>query len=91
MSDQQIPEDWKRAAAEAAKCFSVARAIERKQCPEGAAPGVLAGLVVAVALVRQADFLADIRDEIKDSQSAILDALIEIGREASRIVVALGD
>lgn len=80
MSEQPIPEEWKRAATEAAKCLSVARAIESKQYPDGAAPGVLAGLAIAVSLARLSDSLADISDR-----------LVRIEQETRSIVCVLGD
>lgn len=56
MSDQTksaIPDEWRIAADEAAKELSVARAIERRQYPEGDAPaGLVPALVLAVAINR---------------------------------------
>ena len=54
MSEQSaIPAEWRTAADEAAKALSVARAIERRQYPEGDAPaGLVATLVLAVAIHR---------------------------------------
>lgn len=50
-----IPAEWRAAAEEVAKALSVARAIERRQYPEGEAPaGLVAALVVAVAIARSA-------------------------------------
>jgi hypothetical protein len=56
MSDQAaIPAEWRTAADETAKALSVARAIERRQYPEGdAPPGTLAALIVAVSIHRGA-------------------------------------
>lgn len=60
MSEQSaIPAEWRTAADEAAKALSVARAIERRQYPDGDAPaGLVAALVLAVAIRRAADELA---------------------------------
>jgi hypothetical protein len=46
-----ITEAWRKAAEETAKALSVARAIERKQYPEGDAPaGLLPALALAVSI-----------------------------------------
>lgn len=54
MSEQAaIPQEWRDAAQEAGRALSVARAIEKKQYPDGNAPaGLLPALVVAVAIQR---------------------------------------
>ena len=55
MSDQPttLPPEWKAAAAETVRTLSVARAIEKKQYPDGNAPaGLLPALVVVVAICR---------------------------------------
>jgi len=59
MSEQSaIPAEW-RTADEAAKELSVARAIERRQYPECDAPaGLVAALVIAVAIRRAAGDIA---------------------------------
>lgn len=55
-----IPAEWRTAADETAKALSVARAIERRQYPEGDAPaGLVAALVLAVAIRRAADKIAE--------------------------------
>lgn len=56
MSEQNaIPAEWRAAADETAKALSIARAIERRQYPEGDAPaGLVVALVVAVAIARAA-------------------------------------
>jgi len=61
MSDQAaIPAEWRTAADETAKALSVARAIERRQYPEGEAPaGTLAALIVAVSIHRGARAIAE--------------------------------
>lgn len=61
MSEQAaIPAEWRTAADETAKALSVARAIERRQYPEGDAPaGMLAALIVAVSIHRGARAIAE--------------------------------
>lgn len=59
-----IPAEWRTAADETAKALSVARAIERRQYPEGDAPaGLIGALVVAVAIRRAVDEIAGLHDE----------------------------
>ena len=60
MSDQSsgaIPAEWRQAADETAnetaKALSVARAIERRQYPDGdTPPGLVPALVLSVAVIR---------------------------------------
>jgi hypothetical protein len=61
MSEQStIPAEWRTAADETAKALSVARAIERRQYPEGDAPaGLIAALTLAVAIHRAVDRIAE--------------------------------
>jgi hypothetical protein len=61
MSEQSaIPAEWRTAADETAKALSVARAIERRQYPEGDAPaGLVAALVLAVAIRRAANEIVE--------------------------------
>jgi hypothetical protein len=61
MSEQSaIPAEWRKAAEETAKALSVARAIERRQYPEGDAPaGLVAALVLAVAIHRAANEITE--------------------------------
>jgi hypothetical protein len=63
MNDQAqrvITEEWRIAADEAAKVLSVARAIERRQYPEGDAPaGLVPALVLAVAINRAARMMPE--------------------------------
>jgi len=63
MNDQAqrvISEEWRVVADEAAKVLSVARAIERRQYPEGDAPaGLVPALVLAVAINRAARMMPE--------------------------------
>lgn len=63
MSDQAqrpISEEWRVVADEAAKVLSVARAIERRQYPEGDAPaGLVPALVLVVAINRAARMMPE--------------------------------
>ncbi len=55
-----IPAEWRTAVNETAKALSVARAIERRQYPEGDAPaGLVAALILAVTIRRAADEIAE--------------------------------
>lgn len=67
MSEQSaIPAEWRTAADETAKALSVARAIERRQYPEGDAPtGLVAALVVSAALARVRDGCLAVADELQ--------------------------
>lgn len=61
MSEQSpIPAEWRQAAEETAKALSIARAIERRQYPDGDAPaGFVPALVLAVAINRAARTIPD--------------------------------
>jgi hypothetical protein len=63
MNDQAqrvITEEWRVVADEAAKVLSVARAIKRRQYPEGDAPaGLVPALVLAVAINRAARMMPE--------------------------------
>jgi hypothetical protein len=69
MSKQNpIPAEWRRAADETAKALSVARAVERRQYPEGNAPGgTLPALIIAAALARLAGAINEGREWIIDA------------------------
>lgn len=56
--------EWRPVAEEVAKALSVARAVERQQYPDGDTPvGLLPALVLAVAVRRAADLIAETRRE----------------------------
>lgn len=62
MSEQSaIPAEWRTAADETAKALSVARAIERRQYqpPDETPAGLIPALVLAVAIHRAVDRIAE--------------------------------
>lgn len=64
-----IPDEWRKAAEETAKALSVARAIERKQYPDGDAPaGLVAALIVSVSLARVRDGCLAVADELQSAR-----------------------
>lgn len=91
MSEQSpIPAEWRRAAEETAKALSVARAIERRQYPEGDAPsGLVAALALAVVIRRSADEISDFIGEL--SQPMQTERLAGIENELHRLANKAGD
>lgn len=88
MSEQfAIPDEWRKAADDTAKALSVARAIERRQYPEGSAPaGLVAALVVSAALARLRDGCLAIADEVQGArQPLLIDRLAGIESELYRL------
>lgn len=73
MSEQSaIPAEWRTAAEETAKALSVARAIERRQYPEGDAPtGLVAALVVSASVARATKEIGNRIEGVYDALSLI--------------------
>ncbi|MFB0935033.1 MAG: hypothetical protein QMB52_04615 [Propionivibrio sp.] len=71
MNEQSaIPAEWRTAAEETAKALSVARAIERRQYPEGDAPaGLVGALVVSVAVTRASAAISNRIEGVYDALS----------------------
>jgi hypothetical protein len=60
LAEKLLSEEWRIAASEAARVLSVARAIERRQYPDGDAPaGLVPALVLAVAINRAARMIPE--------------------------------
>lgn len=88
MSEQSaIPAEWRKAADETAKCLSVARAIERRQYPEGDAPaGLVAALVVSAALARVRDGCLSVADEVQSTgEPRLIERIAGIEQELYRL------
>ena len=91
MSEQNpIPAEWRRAADETAKALSIARAIERRQYPDGEAPaGLVAAMVLAVVIHRSAAEISGSIDEL--SQPMQTERLAGIENELYRLANKAGD
>lgn len=82
-----IPDEWHKAADEAAKVLSVARAVECRQYPEGNTPdGLLASLVVAAALARVRDACLAVADQVQcTGEPMLIERLAGIENELYRL------
>jgi hypothetical protein len=67
-----IPAEWRAAAEETAKALSVARAIERRQYPEGDAPaGLIAALVLSATVARASSQISNRIEGVYDMLNLI--------------------
>jgi hypothetical protein len=87
IEQSSIPAEWRTAADETAKALSVARAIERRQYPEGDAPaGLVAALVVSASLARVRDGCLAVADEVQSAREPVLtDRVAGIEQELYRL------
>ena len=60
----QIPEEWKKAAEDVARCCSVARAIAARQFDDEAQTTMMPALIVAVALSRLGNEVNGVKDAV---------------------------